>query len=166
MQNVSSILSSFIERIGRLSSWLSIALVLMFFLDVLLRYCFNFTLIWIIELEKYVFAFLFLFSLGFALKHNKHVRVDVFYAQFSKVNKNRVDLIGTIIFLIPWCIIVIVTGFKYAALSFKIKESSAQPGGLPALYILKFAIVIGFVLLLMQGIASIMRWGSEKPKAE
>jgi len=141
------------ERIGKTISWLSIALIFVFIFDVTLRYVFDFTLIWVTELETYLFVFLFLFAIGYALKHDRHVRVDVFYSKLSKRRKAWVNLIGTIFFLFPWIILVVMVGWKYAHFSYLINESSPQPGGLPALYILKSSIFIGFILLGLQGVS-------------
>lgn len=124
--------------------------------DVIMRYVFNYSYIWIVELEIYFFALSFLFAAGYAFKHDKHVRVDLFYAQWSDKGKARVNLIGGLFFLLPWCLVSIMVCWKYAMTSFRLGESSPQPGGLPALYILKFCLVISFVLLLIQGIASIL----------
>jgi len=125
-------------------------------IDVIMRYVFNSSFIWIVELEIYFFALSFLFAAGYAFKHDKHVRVDLFYAKWSAKGKARVNLIGGLLFLLPWCIVSIMVCWKYAMTSFRMGESSPQPGGLPALYILKFCLVISFVLLLLQGIASII----------
>jgi TRAP-type mannitol/chloroaromatic compound transport system permease small subunit len=145
------------EWCGRLVSWLSVLLVALICVDVLMRYFFDFTLIWIIELEIYFFALLFLLASGYALKHDKHVRVDVFYSKMSKKQKATVDFIGTLLFLIPWCVVIIWVSYKYAYMSFLIGEKSPQPGGLPALYLLKFSIVAAFALLLVQGISVMVR---------
>lgn len=143
------------ERIGQAVSWFTAALVGLICIDVLMRYLFNFSLIWMGELEIYFFALCFLLGAAYAFKHDSHVRVDLFYSKFSEKGKARVNLIGGLLFLIPWTVIIIIVSSRYAYFSFKIGESSPQVGGLPALYILKFAIVVGFVLLLLQGISSV-----------
>ena len=149
-------LNNLTEKIGSLASWTSVIMVIVISLDVLIRYLFKFTFIWIVELEIYLFGFLFLLGAGYTLKHDKHVRVDVFYAKLSEKGKAWLDLIGGLLYLVPWCYVVITASWKYAYSSFLMGESSAQPGGLPALYILKFAITVGFFLLLLQGISTIL----------
>ena len=141
------------EKSGKLISWVTSALVVLICVDVLQRYLFNYSKNWILELEWHLFALIFLIGAAYTLKEDKHVRVDLFYAQFSKKKKAWVDLIGSIFFLIPWCILVIIKSFDYALNSYSFREGSANPGGLPALYIIKFCIVAGFVLLMLQGIA-------------
>ncbi len=140
---------------GRLASWFTTALVLLVCFDVLRRFLINDTEAWIMELEWHLFAMIFLFGAGYALKHDRHVRVDLFYANFSSRDKAWVNLVGSLVFLLPWCIIVGVTSFQYAAGSFAIGEGSPDPGGLPARYIIKFAITIGVTLLGLQGLAVI-----------
>jgi TRAP-type mannitol/chloroaromatic compound transport system permease small subunit len=145
------------ETVGRLVAWLTTALVLLVMGDVILRYLFNTSKAWTIELEWHLFALIFLFGAGYALKHDRHVRVDLFYTRFSKRDKALVNLIGGLIFLIPWCLLILFSAWKYAMESFRIREMSPDPGGLPALYYIKFAIVIGIGLLLLQGISEVIR---------
>lgn len=145
------------EKIGSLVSWLSVMLAIVIGLDVIIRYVFQFTNVWMVETEVYLFGMLFLLASGYTFKHEKHVRVDVFYSKLSKKGKAWVDLFGGICLLIPWCYVVIVSSWYYALSSFLIGETSAQTGGLPALYVLKFCITIGFVFLLLQGVSHILK---------
>ena len=87
---------------------------------------------------------------------DRHVRVDLFYADFSPRDQALVNLFGGILFLLPWSILVIYASYDYALISYKIGETSPDPGGLPARYLIKFAITLGAFLLLLQGIASLI----------
>ena len=156
MEKTINYLNKLTEKIGSLVSWVAVLMVVIISLDVIIRYLFRFTFIWIVELEIYLFGFLFLLGSGYTLKHNKHVRVDVFYDKLSEKRKALINLIGGLLYLVPWCYIIITSSWKYAYSSFLIGESSAQPGGLPALYILKFTITLGFLLLLLQGISTML----------
>ena len=156
MEKTINYLNKLTEKIGSLVSWVAVLMVVIISLDVIIRYLFRFTFIWIAELEIYLFGFLFLLGSGYTLKHNKHVRVDVFYDKLSEKRKALINLIGGLLYLVPWCYIIITSSWKYAYSSFLIGESSAQPGGLPALYILKFTITLGFLLLLLQGISTML----------
>ena len=151
----------FLERIGELVgksvSYLTTALMLLICYDVLTRYFFNSSQIWITELEIYFYSFVFLLGSAYAFKKDKHVRVDVFYTNYSPKKKAWVNLLGGLFLLLPWCLVVVIVSFDYAMNSFWIGEGSPQPGGLPALYILKFSIVIGFLLLFLQGVASVLK---------
>ncbi len=154
-------LANFIDRlneaIGRAVSWLTTALVALVVVDVIFRYLFNTSKAWTIELEWHLFALIFLLGAGYAFKHDRHVRVDLFYSRFSKKDQALVNLVGGVIFLIPWCLLVIYSAWGYALQSFRIGEGSPDPGGLPALYIIKFSIVLGVFLLMLQGIANIIQ---------
>ena len=136
-----------------MTSMLNIALVVLICVDVLLRYFFNATQKWVIELEWHMFALIFLIGASYTFQKDKHVRVDVFYQNFSENKKMWVNLLGNIFFLIPWCLVIIYTSYKYANVSFSYLESSPDPGGLPARFIIKYAITFGFVLLLIQAIS-------------
>ncbi len=141
------------EAIGKGVAWLTTLLVVLIMYDVVTRYLFNTTSVGIIELEWHLFSFIFLLGAAYALKHDRHVRVDVFYSNFSAKQQAWINLLGTLIFLIPFCIVIIITATKFAINSYEIQEGSPDPGGLPARYIIKSAIPIGFILLLLQAIS-------------
>jgi len=157
MQKVVDLIDGFNERLGRAVSYFNHLLVWLICIDVLMRYFFSASQIWIMELEIYFYAFIFLLGSGFALRHDRHVRVDVFYSKMSPRGKAWVDLIGGAIFLLPWTIVVMLVSWDYAIVSFGINEGSSQPGGLPAIWILKFCIFFGFFFLFLQGISSILK---------
>lgn len=141
------------EQVGRFAAWFTSILVLVICVDVLFRYLFQETAVWIVELEWHLFAVIFLLSGGYALKHDKHVRVDLFYANFSERDKALLNLFGTVVFLLPWCLVLIYYSYQFAALSFLDGEGSPNPGGLPARYVIKSVITIGLFLLFLQGLA-------------
>ena len=157
MQKIIDILDAIGEKVGTIVSWVAVILALAIGVDVIIRYIFQFTYVWIIEVEIYLFGILFLLGSGYTFKYDKHVRVDVFYNRLSNKGKAWIDLLGGIFLLIPWCYVVIVSSWYYGLFSFMIGESSPQAGGLPALYVLKFCITLGFVFLLIQGISQILK---------
>ncbi len=157
MQKVINVLDWIGEKIGSIVSWTSVLLAVVIGLDVIIRYVFKFTYVWIIEIEIYLFGMLFLMASGYTFKYEKHVRVDIFYTKLSKKRKAWVDLIGATCLLIPWCYVVIVSSWYYGLSSFIIQEGSPQPGGLPGLYVLKFCITLGFVFLLLQGTSHVLK---------
>jgi TRAP-type mannitol/chloroaromatic compound transport system permease small subunit len=157
LQTISNKIDALNEAIGKGIAWLNTALVVLIFYDVVARYLFNSTFSAIIELEWHLFAFIFLIGAAYALKHDRHVRVDVFYANFTEKQQAWVNLTGTLLFLIPFCIIIIYTSFRFAASAYAINEGSPDPGGLPARYIVKAAIPIGFTLLLLQAISLLLK---------
>ncbi|SUZ75520.1 uncharacterized protein METZ01_LOCUS28374 [marine metagenome] len=151
------ILKKIISKTGKISSWFSLALVLLISTDVLLRYVFNFSTAALYEMEWHLFAIIFLLASPYTLQKNKHVRVDVFYNNFSKRKKNIIDLIGNIIFLIPFSFIIFYTSLPFVEDSYSILESSPDPGGLPYRFIIKSIIPIAFFLLMIQGILNTIK---------
>lgn len=149
------IFEKLIDWSGKISSWFTLFLILLVGFDVVARYFFDSSRAWVMELEWHLFALIFLLGSAFCFKNDQHVRVDLFYADFSPKNKALVNLMGGIFLLVPWSIFIIWTSFDYAVLSFQINEKSPDPGGLPFRYIIKFAIVFGFLLLLLQALISI-----------
>ena len=141
------------ERVGSLIAWLTTLLVIVVCYDVFTRYLLKNSLVAVQELQWHLFALIFLIGAAYSLKHDKHVRVDVFYSRFSPTKQAWVNLIGSLLFLIPFCVIVIISSETFVANAFRIGEISPDPGGLPSRWVLKAAIPLGFILLLIQGLA-------------
>ncbi|MEM6321080.1 MAG: TRAP transporter small permease subunit [Bacteroidota bacterium] len=152
MKQLSQLLSQINEKIGTATAWLTVLLMVWVCFDVAMRYIFNNSVAWRTELEWHIFALIFLFGAGYALKHDKHVRVDLFYAKFSEKQKAVVNFLGTLLFLIPWCVVILMASYRYAHNSWLMNEGSPD-NGLPARYLIKFAITIGMGLLLLQAIS-------------
>lgn len=148
-------IKSTISAIGRGTAWLNLVMVLLICADVAMRYVFNQSANWILELEWHLFGLIFLLGSAYALQMDKHVRVDLFYNNFSERKKAVIDIMGSLFFLIPWCVVGVITCYKYASNAFYIREGSPNPDGLPAIYIIKFVMVIAFTLLLFQGVVII-----------
>jgi len=171
MDRIARWIEALSEWTGRIVAWLVPALVLLITYDVAMRYLFHGGSIALQELEWHVFALLFLLGAAYTFKHDEHVRVDVLHntAWMTPRRKAMVDLFGGLVFLIPFCVVVISASWPFVANAWVYGEGSPDPGGLPHRYLLKAAIPIGFGLLLLQGIASILRAiqtirGDENPK--
>ncbi len=149
-----------IEWLGQKVSWLTLVLVFVICVDVFFRYAFNSTKTWILDIEWHLFSMIFLFGASYALKHDEHVRVDLFYQHFSMKKKSIINFIGSLFLLIPWCVVVIMHSFNYAMNSWYVKEGSPD-GGLSAWYPIKFCISIGFILLLLQAISIVIKEGHQ-----
>ncbi len=156
MQKLINFIQNLQDFIGKSISWLTTALVLVVAFDVCRRYLFNKTSVAFLELEWYIFSLIFLLGMGYALRHDEHVRVDVFYTRFSEVQKAWVNLLGTIFFLMPLCILVIYHSITFVKVSYFLGENSANPNGLSYTFLIKLAIPIGFLLLILQAIALVM----------
>lgn len=145
------------KAIGTLVSWLTLILVMVMVGDVALRYLFSTTSAASFELEWHLFAGIFLLGAAYTLQQDKHVRVDVFYHRFSKKTQGWINLIGTIFLLLPFCSIAFYESLSFVEASFSVRETSADPQGLPARYIIKSAIPLGFLLLGLQGISELLK---------
>lgn len=143
--------------IGKAVSWLTLVLVLVIVIDVVLRYTFSITSAASFELEWHLFAAIFLLGAAYTLKEDKHVRVDVFYDRFSDRTKAFVNLIGSLILLLPFCAIAFWESLSFVQNSYELGETSPQPGGLPARWLIKSTIPLGFLLLGLQGISLITK---------
>ena len=141
------------EWIGRGVAWVTLALVLVIFVDVVMRYLFNTSFVFTQELEWHLFGFIFLIGAGFTLLHDGHVRVDIIYQRLGFKGQAWINLMGVIVFLIPGCLMIIITSFKFVLTSFLILEGSPDPGGIPFRFIVKGFIPAGFSLLLLQGLS-------------
>ena len=147
----------FNEKIGYVASWLTNIMVIVVCYDVFTRYVLKKSSVAVQELEWHLFAVIFLIGAAYTLKYDKHVRVDILYARFPPKVKASVNLFGSLIFLIPFVVLIIWTSKEYVANSFAVRETSADPGGLPARYILKACIPIGAFFLLLQGISLVFK---------
>ena len=141
------------NRVGIAVSWTTSLLVLIVCYDVFTRYFLKKSIVAVQELEWHLFAIIFLLGAASTLLQDRHVRVDVFYSNFSKKKKAWIDLTGSILFLIPFSLLVIWSSKNFILLSLKIKETSPDPGGLPARYLLKMVIPLAFLLVLFQAFA-------------
>ncbi len=157
MLSIIKIIESIIRWTGEKSSYINVFLVMIICIDVFMRYILNTTQTWVIELEWHLFALIFLLGASYTLQEDQHVRVDLFYADRSIKSKAWINLSGTLLFLVPWCLILVNSSFNYATNSWMMNEGSPNPGGLPARYIIKYCMTFGFILLLLQGIAVIYR---------
>ena len=143
------------EAVGRGVAWLVVVLVVLTFYDVIMRYLFNNGSVALQELEWHLFAVILLLGAGYTLKHREHVRVDLLYAskRFSDKHRDIVDLCGNLLFLIPFCVLVIASSIPFIETAFVVAEHSPDPGGLPYRWILKSMIPLGFLLLALQGVS-------------
>jgi TRAP-type mannitol/chloroaromatic compound transport system permease small subunit len=156
LQTLIHSINSLNKRVGIFASWFSGLLVILVIYDVLMRYLFKLSSPWIMELEWHLFSILFLLGSAYTFQVDRHVRVDLFYSGMSKKDKARTDLLGSLLFLLPWSIFIMRYSFDYAMSSYQMGEGSPDPGGLPYRYIIKFCIVIGFFLLSLQAVANVL----------
>ena len=152
--------------IGRAASWCALAIVLIGFAVVLLRYVLGLGSIWLQESILYTHAALFLLAAAWTLKEGGHVRVDVFYAQATPRAKAWVDLCGALFLLLPFALAILVFALPYVERSWATLERSRETSGLPLVFLLKTLIPLFALLLALQGVAQAIRADRSYPSPE
>ncbi len=147
----------FIERVGKLISFFMIVLVCVVLVVVVGRYFFQIGSIALQELITYLHATIFLLGISYTLKQDGHVRVDIFYRDFSPKNKALVNLFGGIFFVLPISIFIFWVCFDYVVASWSILETSKENNGLPFVYLLKSLMLVMPSLLILQGMTITLR---------
>ena len=149
------------EKVGQGVAWLSLLMVLIGCFNAIGRYLGRF-LGWnlssnaYIELQWYLFSLIFLLAAAYTLQRGAHVRVDVLYGRLSARGKAWINLLGTILFLLPFSIFCLWVSWPAVHNSWVVREVSPDPGGLPR-YPLKAMILVAFVLLILQGISELIK---------
>ncbi|NPA71865.1 MAG: TRAP transporter small permease subunit [Gammaproteobacteria bacterium] len=141
------------QQFGHLVAWSALSLVFIMALVVILRYGFNTGSIALQEAVMYNHAFLFMLGIAYTYQQDKHVRVDVFYAQFSANTRAWINVIGSFVLTLPAMGFIIWSGWDYVAVSWRIQETSAEAGGIEYLYLLKSLILIMALLVISQALS-------------
>jgi TRAP-type mannitol/chloroaromatic compound transport system permease small subunit len=157
LQIAANKLDNFAEKTGRLVAWLTLAIVIITFTVVVLRYLFNTGSIALQESITYLHATLFMLGAAWTLKQDGHVRVDIFYSKQNRRTRAWTDLLGTLLLLFPVCGFILFSSLDYVAASWSVHEGSQEAGGLDAVFLLKTAIPVMAVLLILQGCAIILK---------
>ena len=145
------------SKIGKKVSWLILFMTLIAFSVALLRYFFNIGFVWMQELYIWMHGLVFLLAAAYTLQEDKHVRVDIFYRKFSEKNKAYINVFFSILFIIPFILIVSKYSIPYILKSWLSLEKSREAGGLQFLYIYKTSIILFCFFLFIQTIALILR---------
>jgi len=146
------VVDALVDRIGRASAWLTMAIAALMAVDVLLRYAFSIGSVWAQELEWHLLSPLVLFGMTYALQKGDHVRVDVLYARYSPRSQAAVDLLAAVLAMAV-AFFVVRYAIGYVGQAYAINEISADPGGLTHRWLLKALIPIGFTLFAVQAFA-------------
>lgn len=150
-------LDAFSARCGRYLQWLLLAMAMLTALVVVLRYGFGIGSIRLQEVVVYMHGSVFMLGIAYALKTGAHVRVDVLSRHFSARTRAWVESLGGIVFLLPMCVFILASSWDYVRESWAMREVSAEPGGIPAVFLLKSLIPLMAVNLALQGIAEVLR---------
>lgn len=157
LSQVVSALDALSEWTGRLISWLTLTMVVVTFTIVVMRYLFNIGNVALQESVVYMHSFVFLIGAAYTLKHDGHVRVDIFYRPMSERGKAWINIIGTLFLLFPVCGFILFISWDYVAESWRLMEGSQEAGGLDFRYLLKSALVVMPILMILQGIGELLR---------
>ena len=144
------------ERVGRFVSWLVLALVLITFCIVVLRYLFDLSWVMMQESMIYLHGLVFMLGAAYTLKHEGHVRVDIIYQRCTPTVKAWIDLLGTLCLLLPVAGFMLWSSWGYVMDSWDILEASRNSGGLPFVYLLKTCLLLMSGLLILQGLSLLM----------
>lgn len=149
-------LEAAVDLIGRTAAWATLALVLLVGLNVLLRYFLRMGSVSLQELEWHLLAPITLFGMSYAMRHDGHVRVDFIYDRLPGGLRQALDFIAALV-TIAVAVLIMKYSIGYVGQSWRIGEGSPDPGGLPARYLLKSLVPLGFLVLGLQGVALAIR---------
>ena len=154
-----SLLDRISAAIGKAASWLTLFMVVVTFIVVVLRYVFDIGFIWVQESIIWMHAIVFMLGAAYTLQAEDHVRVDVFYRNMSARQRAWVDLVGVLVFLLPVCVFLAWNSFDFVLQSWRIGESSREPGGLPFPFfpLLKTVVLLMPVTVALQGVSLMLR---------
>lgn len=157
IEKLSRLIDASTDLLGRSAAWLTVGMVLLMALIVALRYLFQTGSIAMQESVIYVNALIFTLGAAYTLKEQGHVRVDILYNRLGVKQKALVDLLGGLVFLLPFAGFIIWESWDYVSVSWRIREGSAELSGLPYVYLLKATIFLLALLLIIQGISEILK---------
>ena len=161
LTKIANHLDRVLDQLGQSISWLNLLMAIIVLVIVVLRYWLSIGSVALQESITYLHAALFMLGISYTLQHNGHVRVDIFYRNFSARRRALVDLAGLIMFLIPTCVLIIVSSWDYVNASWATGERSEESSGIAFVYGLKTLMIIMPSLLIVQGIAGGLRHGQE-----
>lgn len=158
MKGIIRFINAFSEWTGRIVSWLVLIMVVIIVFDVAMRYLLQLGSVALQELEWHLFALVFMLGSAYTLKHDGHVRVDIFYNSrwMNDVRRAWVNLLGTLFLLFPFCLLIIYSAWPFVMSAYNIGEGSPDPGGLAYRFLLKAVIPFSFLLLTVQGVALLL----------
>jgi len=144
------------ERIGYVCNLLVLLATLVSAVNAMVRYAFGYSSNGWLELQWYMFAVLVMFGASYTFKRNEHVRVEIFYLLLSERGRLWLDLIGTLFFLIPTCLLLAYLSWPFFMQSYAVNEMSGNAGGLLR-WPIKLVLPAGFVMVALQGVSEVIK---------
>lgn len=155
--HIATLIDNFSDACGRAIAWLTLGMVLTQFAVVILRYVFETGWIAMQESILFMHGLVFLLGAAYTLRHDGHVRVDIFYRHLSRRGQALVDVLGTLFLLLPVCAYIFFASLEYVTESWELFEGSREAGGLPGVFLLKTSILLMAVLFSLQGLSLLLR---------
>ncbi len=150
-------MESLVRWVGYLAGSALAVLILLVVYDALMRYLFQSGSIALQELEWHFFDIVIMLGIAYTLQRASHVRVDIFYDQYSVKFRRIVNIVGILLFILPFSLLIIYVGFDFVLISFEQLEASSDPGGLPYRFLVKSLMPLSFVLLIVQGLSEVYK---------
>jgi TRAP-type mannitol/chloroaromatic compound transport system permease small subunit len=151
------------DRLGRFVAWFTLAMVLIQFVLVVMRYVYSagdflfLSTLWWQEAVVYLHGALIMGAAGYTFLHNGHVRVDIFYRTASPRSQDWTDLVGSVVFLLPVCWLIWWSAWPNVALSWRNLEGSTETSGIPFKYLLKSTVLVLAVVLALQAVSTALK---------
>jgi TRAP-type mannitol/chloroaromatic compound transport system permease small subunit len=155
--NSLKIIDCFTEGLGRTLAWLIPSMMIITAIVVVMRYGFQLGATGLQESVTYLHGAVFMLGAAYTLRHDGHVRVDILYRNFSPRNRAWVDCLGTLIFLLPLCGLILLSSWEFTLKSWSIREASVEPGGLPLVFLLKSLVPLMAITLALQGVLELVK---------
>ena len=165
-QKLATLIDRLNHIIGRSAAWLALAMVLVQFSIVVMRYVFGIGSIMLQEAIVYMHGLLFMMAAADTLLQDEHVRVDIFYANASAHRKALVNLLGSVFFILPFCLLIAYVSYDYVAMAWSVLEGSRETSGIQGVYLLKTVIMLFALQLGLQAVSSILKNGQILMQAE
>ena len=150
-------IDAFQERVGNGVSWLMLGMVVLVFGDVISRYVFNRSSVFVQEAEWHLFGLVYLLAAGYTMLYDEHVRIDVLYAKWTPRKKAAADFVLLFVMFLPSAIMILVTTWPFVLHSVQVNEGSPDPGGIPGRWAYKSVIIFGFLLLMLQAVSQAIK---------
>ena len=153
---ISRVIDATNRLVGRTTYWLILVMVLISAGNAMVRYGLNTSSNAWLEVQWYLFSAVFMLCAGYTLLNNEHIRIDIVNSHLAKRTRDWIDVVGHVVFLIPLCVLSLYEGWPYFWMAFTTGEISGNAGGLIR-WPVKLMIVLGFALLLLQGISELIK---------
>lgn len=150
-------LNKITDIVGSITGIVMLLMMLNVFFDVVARYLFSNSSVGMQEMEWHLFSVMFLFGIAYALKEEAHVRVDFIYDRLSDKKRAVINIVGTILFLLPFALLIVFGSYEYVFDAYDVNEISEDPGGLTHRWIIKAMIPLSFIFLILSAMGYILK---------